>query len=79
MNNLLKFSANEWVVIPPRNTVQEVLDIYKRVNLNEFKDLFNEHIIQDINGKPDLEKATLIINQPNTSDKELKFELYEIL
>ena len=79
MNNLLKFSANEWVIIPPRNNVHEVLDIYKGVNLNEFKNLFNKLIIQDINGKPDLEKATLIINQTNTSDKELKFELYEIL
>jgi hypothetical protein len=73
--NLLKINNNNWVVIPLRNTVQEILDIYSKNNIDEFTDLLNENIIKDINGEPDILKATEIIKKYNI--KEIEFELYE--
>ena len=36
--NLLKYCDNKWIVIPPKNTVQEILDI---INKNSIKTLEN--------------------------------------
>ena len=44
--NLLKINNSNWVVIPLRNTVQEILDIYTNVSIDEFNNLLNENIIK---------------------------------
>lgn len=75
--NLLKINNSNWVVIPIRNTVQEILDIYSKSNIDEFNNLLGENIIKDIDGKPDILKATEIIRKYNSNIEEIDFELYE--
>jgi len=75
--NLLKINNSNWVVIPKRNTVQEILDIYSKINIDEFNNLLDENIIKDINGEPDILKATKIIKKYNSNIEEIDFELYE--
>jgi hypothetical protein len=73
--NLLKINNSNWVLIPLRNTVQEILDIYINVSIDEFNNLLGENIIKDIDGEPDILKATEIIRKYNI--EEIDFELYE--
>ena len=74
--NLLKFCEDQWLVVPPRNTVQEILDILSKSSKEEFKDLLQENIINDKDGQPDIMKATEI-SVRYTDEKEFDFELYE--
>ena len=76
--NLLKFNNTHWVIIPNRNTVQEVLDLYNKLNLNEFTDLFKMNIIDDNNGQPDIFNAVKIIKKYSDIEN-IDFELYECL
>ena len=75
--NLLKINNSNWVLIPLRNTVQEILDIYTNVSKDEFNNLLGENIIKDIDGEPDILKATEIIRKYNSNIEEIDFELYE--
>lgn len=76
--NLLKFTENHWVVIPCRNTVQEILDLIQRVGVEEFQNLNMEYIINDKDGQPDVLKASEIIHRYQKVE-EISFELYEML
>jgi len=75
---LLKFNNTKWVMIPQRNTLQEVIDIYKTVDINEFNELFETNIIEDNNGNPDTLTATKMI-QHYRCIEDIEFELYEYL
>lgn len=75
--NLLKINNSNWVIIPIRNTIQEILDIYSKNNIDEFNNLLGGNIIKDIDGNPDISKATEIIKKYNSNIEEINFELYE--
>lgn len=74
--NLLKFNDNQWVLIPPRNTVQEILDILNKSTKEEFENLLQVNFINDKEGQPDILKAAEISTR-YTEDKEFNFELFE--
>ena len=74
--NLLKFNDNQWVLIPPRNTVQEILDILSKSSKEEFEDLLKGNFINDKDGQPDILKAAEISVRYSV-EKEFEFELYE--
>ena len=76
--NLLKFTENYWVIVPKRNTVQEILDLIQQLGVEGFKNLTMEYIINDKNGQPDILKASEIIHRYQKVD-EILFELYEML
>ena len=76
--NLLKFTENHWVVIPCKNTVQDIIDLIQRVGVEEFKNLTMEYIINDKEGQPDVLKASEIIHRYQKVE-EISFELYEML
>lgn len=40
-------------LIPPRNTVQEILDIIQNNSYELFKELLEDNFINDNNGQPD--------------------------
>jgi len=75
--NVIKFSEEEWVIVPPRNTINEIIDIYTKLSLDEFKELLDEFIIKDKNGKPDILTATAIVRKINDA-KNITFQLYSI-
>ncbi len=74
--NLLKFNDNQWVLVPPRNTVQEILDILSKSSKEEFEDLLKANFINDRDGQPDVLKAAEI-SVRYSIEKEFDFELYE--
>mgnify|MGYP001355108762 CR=1 FL=1 len=75
--NLLKITEDKWVVVPERNTVQEILDLIQKLGEEEFKQLITmEYIIDDKDGQPDILKASEIIYRYSQPEKIL-FELYE--
>lgn len=76
--NILKFNEKQWVLIPPRNTVQEILDIIQNNSYELFKELLEDNFINDNNGQPD-ESEVIKIYKKYTDDSILDFELYEIL
>ena len=73
--NLLKFSDDQWVLVPPRNTVQEILDILNK-SKKSFEDLLKENFINDKEGQPDILKAAEI-SVRYTDETEFDFELFE--
>lgn len=75
--NLLKFNENQWIVVPPRNTVQEILDILDRSSLQDFTNLLGTNIINDKQGQPDILKAAEISVRYYTKETEFDFELFE--
>ena len=76
--NLLKFCENNWIVVPGRNTVQDLIDIIQRIGTDEFKKLNMEFVIDDKDGQPDVLKASEIIYRYKKPE-EISFELYEML
>ena len=76
--NILKFNEKQWVLIPPRNTVQEILDIIQNNNYELFKELLEDNFINDNNGQPNVFEVKKIYKK-YTDDNILDFELYEIL
>ena len=76
--NLLKFTKNNWVIVPERNSVQEILDLIHQLGSEEFKKLNMEFIIDDKEGQPDIFKASEIIHRYKKVE-EITFELYEML
>ena len=74
--NLLKFNDNQWVLIPPRNTVQEILDILNK-SKKSFEDLLKENFINDKEGQPDILKASEISLRCYNEETEFDFELFE--
>ena len=73
--NLLKFNDNQWVLVPPRNTVQEILDLLNK-SKKSFEDLLKENFINDKEGQPDILKAAEI-SVRYTDETEFDFELFE--
>jgi len=76
--NVIKFSEDKWVIVPQRNTIDEIIDIYSKQSLDKFKELFEEFIIKDKDGKPDILAATAIVRKINNDTKDITFQLYSI-
>ncbi len=75
--NLLKITENHWVVIPGRNTVQDIIDLIQKIGVEKFKNLNMEYMINDKDGQPDIFKASEIIHRYQKVE-EISFELYEM-
>lgn len=76
--NLLKFTENNWIVVPCRNSIQDMIDLIQRIGVEQFKYLNMEYIINDKEGQPDILKASEIIHRYQKVE-EISFELYEML
>lgn len=76
--NLLKLNETTWVLVPPKNTVQEILDIVQKSTKQDFKKLLQSNFIDDINGLPDTIIASKIALRYERAE-EIDFELYEYL
>ena len=72
--NLLRFNNSEWVIIPNDRDVQSVVDLYHKLSLSKFKIMFQDNLVKDINGQPDLYIIRKMINK-----EDFRFEFYEVL
>lgn len=76
--NLLKYCNEKWILIPPKNTVQEILDIINSSSKGEYEELLKNNLIDDKDGNPDILKATEIsFRYYKETKKEFEFELFE--
>lgn len=66
----------KWVVVPERNTVQDIERIFNQLSIKDFKDLLKEFIVNDNDGKPNILDATGIVVKTNKEIKEIVWQLY---
>jgi len=76
--NIIKINNKEWVIVPYRNTNTEIIDIYQKLPIDEFKKLMEDFIIDDKNDKPDILTATAIV-RTYIYTGEIIFELFELI
>ena len=60
---------------PERNNIEDTLNLYKNLQIDEFFYLLDGMIVDDINGNPDIKNATKILNKIKKND--IIFNLYE--
>ena len=54
--NIIKIKDIGWVIVPIRNTNEDIIYHYDFLPVSVFKDLYSENIIEDIDGRPDVVK-----------------------
>tara|TARA_B100001248_G_C27347026_1_gene439269 strand:- start:75 stop:296 length:222 start_codon:yes stop_codon:yes gene_type:complete len=54
--NIIKIKKIGWVIVPIRNTNEDVIYHYDSLSKSVFKDLYSENIIEDVDGRPNLIK-----------------------
>lgn len=74
---LIRFNSDEWVLVPARNSKEDIVNLYTKLNINEFKNLLEGNIVKDIENQPDKEHLLGILNKQNYNGLEV--ELYEII
>ena len=74
---LIRFNSDEWVLVPARNSKEDIVNLYTKLNINEFKNLLEDNIVKDIENEPDKEHLLGILNKQNYNGLEV--ELYEII
>ena len=52
IRSIIKIKDIGWVIVPIRNTCNDVVQHYDVLSNSYFKDLYSENIIEDYNGKP---------------------------
>ena len=58
---LIQFPNIGWVIVPERNIISDVILQYTILgNEDEFKELYDVLIVEDIDGRPDINKANNI-------------------
>lgn len=65
--SFIKFPNIGWIIVPKKQNVPNVLLNYL-LDSKDFKNIYSNYILEDIDGKPDLEK---INNKLNTSFNRL--------
>ena len=66
----------KWVVVPERNTIQEIERLFNQLSIKDFKDLLKEFIVNDKDGKPNILDATGIVVTTNKDITEINWQLY---
>jgi hypothetical protein len=66
----------KWVVVPERNTIQDIEQLFNQLSIKDFKDLLKEFIVNDNDGKPNVLDATGIVVKTNKNITEINWQLY---
>tara|TARA_Y100000768_G_scaffold234406_1_gene177200 strand:- start:450 stop:701 length:252 start_codon:yes stop_codon:yes gene_type:complete len=76
---IIKFQDGDdykWVVVPERNTIQDIEQLFNQLSIEDFKDLLKEFIVNDNDGKPNVLDATGIVVKTNKDITEINWQLY---
>ena len=79
--NIIKFQDTEyykWVIVPERNTLDDIIKLFDQLSIEDFKDLLTEFIVDDNDGKPNILDATDIIVKIHNDITEINWELYSL-
>lgn len=77
--DILQFQDTEdykWVIIPERNTLDDIIKLFDQLSIENFKDLLKEFIVNDKDGKPNILDATDIVVKTNKDITEINWQLY---
>lgn len=77
--HIIKFQDGQdykWVIVPERNTIKDIEEMYITLSIEIFKDLLKEFIVDDKDGKPNVLDATGIIVKTNKDITEIDWQLY---
>lgn len=77
--DILQFQDTEdykWVIIPERNTLDDIIKLFDELSIEDFKDLLKEFIVNDNDGKPNVLDATGIVVKTNKAITEINWQLY---
>ena len=72
--NIIKIKKIGWVIVPIRNTNEDIIYHYDSLSQSVFKDLYSENIIEDINGRPDVVKINEIFK-----DNHQTLNMFELM
>ena len=79
--NIIKFQDTEdykWVIVPERNTLDDIIKLFDQLYIEDFKDLLKEFIVDDNDGKPNFLDATNIVIKIHNDITEIVWELYSL-
>jgi len=79
--NIIKFQDTEdykWVIVPERNTLDDIIKLFDQLSIEDFKDLLKEFIVDDNDGKPNILDATNIVVKIHNDITEINWELYSL-
>ena len=77
--HIIQFKDTEdykWVIVPERNTIQDIEQLFNQLSIEDFKDLLKDFIVNDKDGKPNILDATCIVVKTNKDIKEIDWQLY---
>ena len=77
--NIIQFQDGndyKWVIVPERNTLDDIIKLFNQLSIKDFKDLLKEFIVDDKDGKPNILDATAIIVKTNKDITEIDWQLY---
>tara|TARA_Y100000389_G_C17349320_1_gene457567 strand:+ start:99 stop:350 length:252 start_codon:yes stop_codon:yes gene_type:complete len=80
--NIIQFQDGDdykWVVVPERNTIQDIERLFDELSIEDFKDLLKDFIVNDNDGKPNILDATGIVVKTNKDIKEIDWQLYSFV
>ena len=72
---VIKFSNEEWVVVPERNSIEDIVNLFTKLNIEQFRDLLKDNIIDDDNKKPNYFQ----LKKKYNIDEHTKIQYHEIL
>lgn len=76
---IIKFQDKDdykWVIVPERNTIDDIIKLFNQLSIEDFKDLLKEFIVNDNDGKPNVLDATGIVVKTNKAITEINWQLY---
>jgi len=66
----------KWVIVPERNTLDDIIKLFDQLSIEDFKNLLKEFIVNDNDGKPNVLDATGIVVKTNKDITEINWQLY---
>lgn len=78
--HIIKFKDGQyykWVIVPERNTINDIEGIYNTLSIEDFKEFLKEFIVDDNDGEPNIIQATNIV-KTNKDITEIDWQLYSL-
>ena len=79
IQHIIQFKDTEdykWVIVPERNTIQDIEQLFNQLSIEDFKVLLEEFIVDDKDGKLNILDATNIVVKTNKDIKVIDWQLY---
>ena len=79
--NIIKFKDSQdykWVIVPERNTIDDILKLFDQLSIQDFKDLLNDSIVDDNDGEPNIIDAHDMVVKKHNHITKINWNLYSL-